>query len=368
LLRGFVPMAVKEFRQVLRDRVTIVIAVLIPVIQIIIFGYAIRTDVTNVTCIIADLSQSELSRKLVTALENTGVFRIRQAVLSYGDAHDLIRNGKAKVAVIIPPDFSSRRATYESSQVQVLIDGSDSTVANYVLSTLDAVIRKMSEQALVKRRLKPRFVARPRVLFNPELKSATFFVPALIVLILHMPLIVLTSLSIVRERAEGTLEQLIVTPIGRLGLMLGKLVPFFCIGTISGVGVLLVMVYVFNVPVLGSLSMLTVVLLLWVLTSLSLGLMLSTIAKTQIQAVLMAILVVVPSILLSGFIFPRESMPVVVYPITLLIPMTYAVNIVRGLVIRGADAGAILPDFGVLIGITIFLLTMSTVRFQKKLQ
>jgi len=367
VLRGLFAMALKEFRQLRRDRLTIIIAILIPVIQLTIFGYAISTEVKNVTAVVVDQSHTSSSRRLVSALDNTGVFIFKHYLLSYGEAYDALRDGKAKAAIIIPPRFSDHLPPGESASVQVLVDGSDSTVANYVLNTVSGVVAAMAQDDAVRIDMKPRFVARARVLFNPDLKSSVFFVPALIVLILHLPLMLLTSLSLVRERAEGTLEQLIVTPIGRLGLMLGKLVPFFWLGVAEGVGVLLVMVYIFQVPVRGSIAILIVVLLLWIIASLALGLMISTMARNQLQAVLMTILIVIPSILLSGFIFPRESMPAVIYPITFLLPMTYSLNIVRGMVIRGAGALALMSDLAVLVGICIAFIFLATVRFQKRL-
>jgi len=367
MLRGFLAMALKEFRQLRRDRLTVLIAIMIPVIQLTIFGYAISTEVKNVSAVVVDQSQSETSRRLLSALDNTGVFIFKYYLLSYGQAYDALQGGKAKAAIIIPPRFSEHLPPGESASVQVLVDGSDSTVANYVLNTVSGAVAAMAQEHAASITMQPRFVAGTRVLFNPDLKSSTYFVPALVVLILHLPLILLTSLSLVRERAEGTLEQLIVTPIGRLGLMLGKLVPFFWLGVAEGVGILLVMVYIFQVPIRGSLPVLIVMLLLWILASLALGLLVSTVARTQLQAVLMTILIVIPSILLSGFIFPRESMPAVIYPITLVLPMTYSLNIVRGMVIRGAGAFALAGDIAVLVGFCIVLILGATFRFQKRL-
>ncbi len=367
MLRGFWAMTRKEFRQLRRDPVTIVIAIAIPTLQLAILGYAIRTDVQNVPTVIVDMRQDEASRSLVVALNNTGVFHIRGYLLSYAMAYDAIRDGKAKAAILIPPGFTPGSSGHASATFQVLVDGSDSTVANYVLSTVEGVAGILAQKNGVGVEFQPRYVARSRILFNPELKSSTFFLPALVVLILHLPLMILTSLSIVREKAEGTLEQLIVTPIGRLGLMLGKIVPFFVLGLLQGGSVLLVMVYLFHIPIVGSLPALLFVMTVWIITSLSLGLMISTIARTQLQAILMAILVVIPSILLSGFMFPRESMPKPVYPITLILPMTYAILVVRGLVIRGARLSALLEPIAILVGFCILMVSVATFRFQKRL-
>ncbi len=370
MLRGFWAMVVKEFRQIRRDRVTMIFAILIPTIQLTIFGYAIRTDVVNVRTVLVDMSHSEASRKLVSSLNNTGVFKLIGYSLSYKEAYEMISNGFVKVAVIIPPDFTENPKPGEASCFQVLIDGSDSTTANYVMSTIEGVASSFSAKNLDNidsTLVAPRVVAKPRMLFNPELKSSTFFVPALIVIILHMPLIMLTSLSIVRERAEGTLEQLIVTPITPLALMLGKLTPFFVIGILSGAVILTAMILIFKVPIMGNAIILQLFLILWIITSLAMGLLFSTVAKNQIQAVLMTILTVVPSILLSGFMFPRESMPALIYWITFLLPMTYAVSVVRGLVIRGASLSAVAPNIIILAFLCIFLITFATLRFQKRL-
>jgi len=369
MFRGLGAMTVKEFRQLRRDPVTIAIAVIIPTIQLTILGYAIRTDVRNVTLVVADLSRTEASRNLVAKTLNTGVFRFAGSVTSFGEAYDAVRNGRARAALLIAPDYTDRPPSGKSAEFQVIVDGSDSTTANYVVATMDGVAGAIQERKSpgAPPETMPGVVVKPRILFNPDLRSSVYFVPALVVLILHLPLLILTSLSIVRERVEGTLEQLIVTPISRVGLMLGKLIPFFIIGVSAGVIILLVMVYVFGVPIRGSLAWLGLILLVWIATSLALGLLISTIARTQLQAVLMSILVVVPSILLSGFMFPRESMPAPVYPITWFLPMTYAVTVVRGIVIRGAPPLALLPHIAILVAFGISMIAVATLRFQKRL-
>lgn len=364
-------MALKELRQLRRDRVTIVIAILIPVIQLIILGYAISTEVKNVTAVVVDLALTESSREFIAKLDNSGVFILRAAKLSYDGAYQAIVDGDAKAAFLIPPGFAPDAGDDQSRTVQVLVDGSDSTTANYVMSTVSGVSQELSQRYITQAGIvgaqSAGINARTRVLFNPQLRSTVFFVPAILVLILHLPLVLLTALSVVRERAEGTLEQLIATPISRMGLMLGKLVPMFGLGVLEGAGVLLVMVYVFAVPLRGSLPLLVVLLLLWVAASLSLGLLISTAARNQLQAVLMSILVIIPSILLSGFMFPRESMPAVIYPFTYLLPMTYALNIVRGLVIRGAGPVALLPEIAVLTVFAVGMVILAATRFQKRL-
>lgn len=372
MFRGLGAMALKELRQLKRDRVTIAIAILIPVIQMTVFGYAISTEIKNVNAVVVDLALNESSRELVSGINNTGVFRMKGSVASYGDAYQAIVDGRARAAFVIPPGFSPLAREEQARRLQVLVDGSDSTMANYVLSTVSGVSQEYSSRFMVQGAAVTGgqlqgVQARTRVLFNPQLRSSTFFVPALLALILHLPLVLLTALSVVRERVEGTLEQLIATPISRLGLMIGKLVPMFGLGVLEGAGVLLVMAYVFDVPIRGSLPMLIGLLLIWIAASLSLGLLISTAARSQLQAVMMAILIIIPSILLSGFMFPRESMPPAIYPLTFLLPMTYAINIVRGIVIRGTDVAALLPQVIVLVSIAFGLIFVAAARFQKRL-
>lgn len=371
MLRGLIPIAIKETRQLLRDRATLRIILLMPVLQLVILGYAISTDVKNVAAVAVDLAANESSREIIQMLDNTGVFRLRSAVLSYDDAYQTIADGRAKVAFLIPPGFSPDASSDYSRTMQVLVDGSDSTSANYVLSTVANVARTMSSRFLLSTgKVQPQIAsveARTRILFNPSLSSSNFFVPGLLVLILYMPLVLLTALSVVRERVEGTLEQLIVTPISRLGLILGKLLPMFALGAIEGAGVMLVMVYIFEVPLRGSLALLIVIMLIWVLASLSQGLMVSSFAQTQLQAVLVSILSIMPQILLSGFMFPRETMPAIIYPITFLLPMTYALIVVRGIVIRGSGFFALLPEIAAMSAFAFGLIILAALRFRKRL-
>lgn len=370
MFKGLLPMAIKEMRQLLRDRATLRIILLLPIMQLVILGYAISTDVKNVSAVVTDLAANESSREMVQMLENTGVFRLHSAQLSYDEAYQAIVDGHAKAAFLIPPGFSPDAASDYSRTMQVLVDGSDSNTANYVLSTVGNTARTLSSRFILHsgrvQQQVPAVEAQTRILFNPRLKSSNFFVPGLLVLILYMPLVLLTALSVVRERVEGTLEQLIVTPISRLGLILGKLLPMFVLGAIEGVGVITVMVYIFHVPLRGSLALLTVMMMIWVLGSLSQGLMVSTFAQTQLQAVMVSILSIVPQIMLSGFIFPRESMPAVIYPVTFLLPMTYAVYVVRGIVIRGAGFFALLPEIAAMCVYAFGLIILSTLLFRKR--
>ena len=263
----------------------------------------------------------------------------------------------------------------------MLIDGSDAQVATTAMNAAALIglneslqrarVFAEARQAAAARdptgQLAIPIQVRPRLLYNPNLKSAYFFVPALIGIILQLVTLFLTSFAIVRERESGSLEQLFVTPVGRGGLLLGKLIPYAVIGFIETLIVLVVMVYVFGVPIQGSLLLLLAVSVLFLFTALGLGLLVSTIAKTQLQAIQFAFIIMLPSVLLSGFMFPREAMPAPIYWLTFAIPVTYFLEILRGIILRSADAVDLFPHIAGLIICCAVILTLSVARFHKQL-
>jgi len=366
-LSSFSAIVYKEFTHISRDKVTLFITIIIPVFQLIIFGYAIDTDIKNIPTVVYDQDNRRESRGFVESLENTGYFEVKKHVFSDSELYAEVVAGRARVGIKLPPDFSAGLVK-GGSQVLVAIDGSDSGVAMQALNVSNSVglyesIKRIRGDAPVSMPVD----VRPRMLFNPDLESANFFVPGLVGLIMQIVTVVLTSLAIVRERESGTLEQLLVTPVSKPGLMLGKLVPYAVLGFIEVCIVLTVMRYVFDVRINGSLLLLLVMSGLFLFTALGLGLLISTVAQNQSQAIQMAFLTMLPSVLLSGFMFPRESMPPVIYHITFLIPLTYFIEVLRGIIIRGADIQP-LWDEGVILALYgCALLAISTKRFQKKI-
>lgn len=357
-------MIYKEAIQVRRDPATRVVFV-IPMIQLVVFGYAIDTDVRNVATVVFDADRRAASREFVSRFENTDVFHVTREVENVAAVREAIVSGEASVGIVIPPDFSDDLLLGRAAQAQVLIDGSNNTVATQALQVssgiaMEAVVRE------VEKRTAP-ISLRPKVLFNEDVRSANFFVPALVGVILQLVTVFLTAFSIVRERERGTLEQLMVTPVARRTLILGKLIPYAVLGMIETGIVLVVMVYVFHVPIAGDKLLLLALSALFLLPSLGLGILISTVATNQAQATQMALLIMLPSILLSGFVFPREQMPGWIYAISCVIPVTYYIEILRGIILRGATAWhlwyptAMLGVFGVVI------FTASTLRFQKRL-
>jgi ABC transporter DrrB family efflux protein len=371
----------KEFSHIRRQPSTIFFMLVVPVMQTIIFGYAIDTQIENIPLAVYDLDGRSRGRELAEMFVNTRRFTIVRRCYDSESFRRELTSGRAKVGLLIPQDYSDRLAGGEQVQVQVLIDGSDSQVATTAMNTAKLLglnisiqlARRMEESQHIASARDPAGQAalaidvRPRLLFNPDLKSSHFFVPGLVGIILQLVTLFLTSFAVVRERELGTLEQLFVTPVGRTSLLLGKLIPYALVGFVEMLIVMCVMVYVFGVPIHGSLTLLLSLSMLFMVCSLSLGLLVSTLAKSQIEAVQFAFVIMLPSVLLSGFVFPRSEMPLPIYVITFAIPVTYFIEILRGAVLRGADLVDLLqPTLG-LLTCCILILSLSVFRFRKKL-
>lgn len=363
LFQGLGAVVYKELRQIRRDPATLFLALLIPVVQLFIFGVAIDTEVWRLPTAVVDRACTEDSRAFRRALEATGIFRVVAEVPDRDAALGLLRAGRVKVAVLFPDDLPERLLGSEPAAVQFLIDGSDANTAQQAQMAAVSVAAARSGAA-DGASATPRFEARPRLLYNPDGRSETFFVPGLAGIILQLVTMVLTAFGIVRERERGTLEQLLVTPVSPLGLTLGKILPAILLGSAATLLVLGAMTLVFDVPIRGAVGTLAAACAIFLFTSLALGLLISSLAANQLQALMMTMLVLLPSVLLSGFMFPRANIPSPLLEVTYLIPATYFVEIMRGIVLRGASASdlvhAILPLAG--LGAGLFLLAAFRLR------
>ena len=374
MFRGFRSIFYKEVIQISRDPLTLALMLLVPMIQLMVFGYAINTDVRNIKTAVYNLDPGPQSRDLLHAFENTDYFQIVRYVGSDEELNNSIVTGRVKVGIKIPPDYSDRLLANRQATVLVLIDGSDSSIATQSLQVAsqvgltESLARLGTElQGSGSRTSQLPIEIRPKMLFNPDSRSANFMVPGLIAVILQIITTLLTAFSIVREREQGTLEQLLVTPVRPFGLMLGKLVPYGLIGIVETFTVLTVMRLVFDVPIKGSLLLLLSLSILFLFTALAIGLLISTKAQNQMQALQLAWLIMLPSVLLSGFMFPRDSMPVIMRFIGYMVPATHFMEIIRGIVLRGATLVDLLPEVLTLILMGLVLLVLSAFRFRKKL-
>ncbi|MCA9191698.1 MAG: ABC transporter ATP-binding protein/permease [Planctomycetales bacterium] len=380
-LSGLWAVLVKEFVHIRRQPTTIFFMLVIPVIQTIIFGFAIDTQIENIPLVVYDLDGRQPARALVERFANTRRFHIAGKVWNDDAFYRALSSGNAKAALKIPSDYTDRLLRGELTQLQFLVDGSDSQTATTAQSTAQLLGLNMSI-ALAKQKGEAMQIApardsagrgvlpieiRTRMLFNPDLESSYFFVPGLVGVILQLVTLFLTSFTIVRERELGTLEQLFVTPVSRAGLMLGKLVPYAAVGFATLIGVLFVMTFVFQVPIAGNLALLLALSMLFVVCSLGLGLLVSTVARSQLEAMQFAFVLMLPSILLSGFMFPRSEMPNPIYAVTFAIPATYFIEILRAIVLRAADFQDLAHSVLGLLICTVVILSISIFRFQKRL-
>jgi ABC-type multidrug transport system permease subunit len=371
MFRGFSAIVYKETRHILRDPRTLFLMLLIPCLELIMFGFAVNLDIKHIPTVVYDLDGRINARELVEAYVNSGYFHIVQYVDSDETLNREIVAGRAKVGIKIPPEFTDQILEGRSAQVQVFIDGSDSTSAMQALNTSNAIGMLMSMKIVGKTMGGAPIMAietRNRVLFNPDMRTANFMVPGLVGVILQVVITLLTAFAIVREKELGTLEQLMVTPVSRLGLILGKLVPFFVIGICEATFVLTLMRFLFHVPIAGNLLLLAGFTLIFLFTTLALGLLISTFADNQIQALQMAFLVLLPSFLLSGFMFPQETMPLVIYYIGQAVPVTYFLRVLRGIILRDAGFWDLWQNGVVLAGMGVFVILLASTRFRKTLR
>jgi ABC-2 type transport system permease protein len=365
----------KEFTHMRRDPRTLMMIFIMPILQLMLLGYATNTDVRNVSTVVLDQDNSQASRALLDKFRATGYFALDYIAYSESDVNTLIDGGKARVGIIIPPTYNQDLAAGDQASVSVLIDGSDPTVAASALSTSQLVGQSYGTQVRVEqlsRRGATGSVSLPidvhtRVLYNPDLQSSYNMVPGLIAMILMMTTVNLTSFSIVRERERGTIEQLIVTPIRNGELVIAKITPYVIVSLANVVIILLIGTFWFGVPIRGSLLLLFTLTGVYLLPNLGLGLLISTFANTQQQAQMMVMPIMLPSMMLSGFIFPVAALPVFLQVISRLLPLSYFLFIVRSIVIKGAGLELLIPQVVALILFSFLLVGLAAVRFHKSL-
>ncbi len=355
-MNGYAFIVRKELTHLVRDPVSLVIAFLMPLVQLTIFGFAVNFDVRHIETVVVDFDHSREAREFVARLQATDYLAVVGSADSPDQAAEMLRSNQAKVAVTIPPNFARTVAAGGNPEVGVLIDGSDGQVATRARMAFFAGGAKPPPGTPI---------AKTDVLFNPNMRSETFMIPGLIGVILQIVTLALTSFSMVREREQGTLEQLMVSPVGKLGLMLGKITPYAALAFGEVITVLVAGYMVFDVRVAGSLALLLALSIPFILAVLSMGLLISTIAQNQAQAMQLTVMLTMPAILISGFMFPRSNMPGFLYIISEAFPVTHFLEVLRGIVVRGAGFGDIWPSAAALMLISVVLIGVSTLRFRK---
>jgi len=376
----------KEFRQLRRDPRLLRIVVAAPVFQLLIFGYAVTTDVKHIRTAVYDEDRTAVSRQLAERFTRSGYFELNHHLSTAREINRLLDSGQAQMVLHIPSGFardlsrgrSARRDAAGASpltSLQIILDGSDSMSAGIIAGYAQGLIAAFSPRIAAEVKhpaggqlpAGPRLEGRLRVWYNPDLKSVNFMVPGVLCTILLVVTMVLTSVAIVKEREVGTLEQLVVTPIRPVELMLGKTIPFVAIGFVDMALILVVASLWFRVPIAGSAVLLFALTIVFLLTSLGLGLFVSTVSRTQQQATMTSFFFMMPSILLSGFMFPIENMPRVIQWLTYAIPLRYFLVIIRGIFLKGNDLSVLWPQVLALAAFGVVIMTLSALRFSKRL-
>ncbi len=373
--KRFMSIIRKEFIQVRRDPISLRLPFIMPIVMMLLFGYAVNTEVDKIPTAVYDQSKTEESRAYLDKFTESDYFVISENVDSEADIEELVNKGKVKAGLIIPAGYSEQIKQGASSEIQLIIDGSEPTTARTALSSGILITRTYSQKYTAANLMKlgisadklPSVSLKTNVWYNPELENTKFTIPGLVGLILQNITLMLTAFALVREKERSTIEQLIVTPVKPSELILGKLIPYVVIGYSGFLFSLALCVWLFKVSIAGSLGLLLLLGFLFVYCSLSIGMLISTFAKNQLQAMIVIVFVLLPSILLSGFIFPRDAMPAVINWIGYIIPVTYFLDIVRGIMLKGVGIEYLWQDTAALFAFTVIILFIATKRFRKSL-
>jgi drug efflux transport system permease protein len=375
MFRGFAAVFYKETLHMRRDSMAMMLALIVPIIEMVILGAAIDTNVRQVATVVYDQSGvmdgeqagSSASRDMVNHFRNSDTFRIYKFVHSDRELNEEMVAGRARVGIKIPVDFDRQLLRGESAQVMVIVDGSDSSTAGTAVQVASAIGLDQSLQRILAqgRSETPPIEVRPKMMFNPDSRSPNFFLPGLIAVLMLMISTMLTAFSVVREKEKGTLEQIMVTPVKPMGLMLGKIMPYFVMGLGELVILLSFMRVVFRVPIHGNVLLLIAMTSIFLFVNLALGMLISVRANSQGEAMQASFSLMLPSIFLSGYVFPRETMPLVFRALSDIVPATYMIKIFRGIILRGAGFSQLYMDGLVLLAMGIFVLLLAANKFKK---
>lgn len=370
------PVVKKEFRQIARDRRSLGLLLVLPAFLLIMYGYALNFDVKHLSLAVVDQEKSARSRDFLDRFRHTEYFDVEYDLTDQRQIDDLMEKGKVQVALVVPGDFSRSLIAGRDTSVQVLIDGEETGIAGTAIGYINAIIEDYSARVVIEAMERTGTAGfslpvelRPRVWFNPELKSVLFLIPGLMAFVLMITVVISTAFSVVREIERGSIEQIIVSPLRPHELIIGKIIPYALISLVSAHSVLLFGDLLFDVSIKGSYAWLLTGILFFLVCGLGIGLLISTVATTEQVAFMIAVITtLLPTFILSGFVFPIRNMPVVIQAVTYLIPARYFLVILRGVMLKGVGLGAFGPELAVLAGFAVLILVLSSVRMDRTLK
>ncbi len=357
----------KEFKHIFRDKRTLIILFGMPITQIILFGFAITTEINNADITVLDLAKDNYSQKFKDKISSSGYFHIIKELDSYNEIEPTFRKGKTKLAVIINQNFGKDLINNKDAKIQVITDASDPNTANILAGYLSAIIQDfaLNNGALSP----PTMVVKSQMLYNPENKSVFMFVPGVMTIILMLVSAMMTSITIAREKELGTMEILLVSPLKPAVIIIGKVLPYLVLSLINAITILMLGLFVFGIPMNGSYPLLFGEVILFILSSLILGLLISTISNSQQTAMLISMMgLMLPTILLSGFIFPISSMPVILQYVSDIIPAKWFIIIVKSIMLKGMGLDTIMMETGIIVFTTLILAVLAIKKFKIRLE
>jgi len=374
VIRRLTVIAWKELLQLRRDRLTLAMMVALPLLQLLLFGFAVNTDVRHIPTVVFDEDRTAQSRDLARSMEATGYFDIVGRVTGYVEIDRALRAGAAGAALVVPPDYASDIESGRTARVQLVLDGSDPQVVGSASGAATSLVSARAARLLVQRLARAGTGSPPApldlvqsVLYNPEQRTAVNVVPGLVGVILTLTMVMLTSMALARERERGTLEQLIVSPVKTVEIIVGKIVPYIAIGYVQMALILTAGRLVFGVPIAGSVPLLFTLAFVFISANLAVGIFFSTLAKTQQQAMQMSIFFILPNILLSGFVFPFDAMPLLARVLAQALPLTHFIRVVRGIALKASVFHDLAGELVWMTAILVALVVVSSLRFRKKL-
>jgi ABC-2 type transport system permease protein len=362
---------VKEFRQISRDRRTLTILLFVPAFFLLLYGYALSFDIRNIPLAVEDKDRSSASREVMSSFVNSGYFDIVSIISTDADIDRLLDRGAARAVLVIPARFGRDARTARPTSLQLIVNGDNAntatTVVAYGLGLISAVSARYELEARLGSATGPLLTVEPRIWYNPELRSTLFLVPGLIAYIAMLTAVVSTALSIVREKEVGTMEQVRMSPVGPLAYVIGKTVPYFLVSLVSAMAIVGAAMLLFDVPMRGSWVLLILSVSLFLVGALAFGVLISTLAETQQVAFQLAVLTsYMPTLMLSGFIFPISSMPVALQVVTYAVPARYFLTVLRGIVLKGVGAMAFWQDLAALGLFATVMLGLSSLRLRRE--
>jgi len=368
-MKRFIGFLIKEFYHIFRDKRTILILFGMPIAQVLLFGFVITNEIKDARIAILDNSKDNVTREITTKLLSSGYFILQKNLSNYNEIEDCFRQGIVNEVIVFEPRFAQNLIHENSASVQIIADASDANTANMIVSYTSGILQDYMRKLNIDKALPVSIIPEVRMLYNPELKSVNMFIPGIMAMILMLISAMMTSISIAREKELGTMEVLLVSPLRPLHIILGKVTPYLTLSFINAIIILLLGFFVFDMPVQGSIILLLAESLLFILLALSLGILISTTANSQQTAMFISMFaLMLPTILLSGFIFPIESMPVALQWLCQLMPPKWFIIIIKNIMLKGTDFSYVWKETSVLAGMTVFFIAMSVKKFKLRLE